>query len=381
MQDLILRLDERNFEQFREIYESFIVQSFDEQELNRPRNLEDEIQYLTSSKDALSKELAKYKEMNKPHFSDYDQLKREIDILRIKRIEDDELSQRKIQSLKDEIKSMEVHLGAKVDAVDDGDILSGFLQGSLLKLLLFAVLEGLLLMSVSSSFLLIPASFLSLILLALMYKTDLNLRYTSNENKGYQRTIRELLRKVNECREEGKQISDEVRELEAMVDKDSQIITKQRHAIERLERQLQRAINKYREKKRTLERFVWLQEQSISDFAGLGRSETLDHLGVDVLFNNKSHSDIEHVKKSTWKWFFLKILLAALISYAAFTAYPSYGPHLSYSDVDPFLFGWSTYRCQFALHFCKASPSTARHTSKDKPQKHNYKRREKISRS
>ena len=336
MQDLILRLDERNFKEFREIYESFIVQSFDEQEINRSRNLEVEIQYLTSSKDALSRELARYKEMNKPQISDYNQLKREIDVLRIKRIEEDEVSQRVIQSLKDDIKAMEVHLSAKVDVIDDGDILNRFMQGSLLKLLLFAVLEGLLLMSVSSSFLLIPASFLSLVLLALMYKTDLNLRYTSNENRGYQKTIKELLRKVNDYREEGKQISDEVRELEAMVDKDYHIISKQRHAIERLERQLQRAINKYREKKRTLERFVWLQEKNISDFVGLDDSEASKHSGVDVLFSKKSHSDIEHEDKSTWIWFCFKILLVALIAYAAVTRYQIYGLPLSYSDIDPF---------------------------------------------
>ena len=333
MQDLILRLDEQNFEQFKDIYERFIVQSFEEP--NQPQSLQDELQYLKSSKESLAKELARYKELNKSINADYNRLKRDIDIMRLKRIEEDEVNEKMIQALKNEIKSMEVNLNTRLDTADDGGALPGFMQGSVLKLLLFAILEGVVLMSASSSFILIPASFFSLVLLALVYRTDLCLRYTASENRGYQKTIKELLRKISEYREEGKQTSDEVRELEMVVDKDYQIISKQRNAMERLERQLQRAINKYREKKRTLGQFVWLQEQNISNFAGLETSDKLEHSAVDALFNSKNQSSLEHDASSTWKGSCLKILFAITISCTAVASWQYYdGIH--FFSGDPF---------------------------------------------
>jgi len=333
MQDLILRLDEKNFEQFREIYESFIVQSFDKQEQSQHHDLKNENQYLTSSKNVLAKELTKYKEMNRSVHADYNQLKREIDVLRMKRVEEEAANQKQIQFLKEEIKSMDFKV-SKMDMTENAVILNGFMQGSLLKLLLFAVLEGFVLMSASSSFILIPASFILLVLLALIYKTDLHLRHATNENRGYQKTIKELLHKVSKYKEEEKQTSDEVRELEAVVDKDYEIISKQRHAIERLERQLQRAINKYREKKRTLEKFFWLQEQSISNFNGLGRNGVWEHSGVDAIFNNTSHSVSDNEGSSKWKRFCFSMLGLAVMSYAAFSAYEKNNFYFLYTDLD-----------------------------------------------
>ena len=355
MEDLILRLDETNFEQFREVYESYIVQSFDEPGTKPSRNLEEENLFLNSSKDVLAKELVKYKEMNNSVHSDYNQIKREIDILRVKRVEEDEIKQKVIQSLKDDIKSKEMQLSAKLEPIDNEESPIGLMPGSLLKLLLFALLEGLLLMSASNSFILIPASLLSVVFLVLVYRTDLRLSYISNENRGFQRTVKDLLRKVNECKEEGKQTSDEVRELEAVVDKDYEIISKQRHAIERLERQLQRAINKYREKKRTLGRFVWLQEQKISEFPGLDTSGAGEQLTVDELINNNQslidsnhQSVVNQEAKSTWGRFGIKALLVVAIISGAFmvwrnfdstvNAWRNYGGYSFLNNLDPFYF-------------------------------------------
>ena len=334
LQDLILRLDEKNFEQFREIYENFIVQSFNEQEQSQPHNLKNEIQYLTSSKNALVKELAKYKDINRSVHTDYDQLKREIDVMRIKRVEEEAANQNQIQSLKEEIKSMEFKV-SRMDMTDNAAIFNGFMHGSLLKLLLFAILEGFVLMSAGSSFILIPTSFISLLLLALIYKTDLHLRNTTNENRENQKTIKELLHKVSKYKEEEKQTSDEVRELEGVVEKDYEIISKQRHAIERLERQLQRAINKYREKKRTLDKFFWLQEQNISNFTGFGRNGVWSHSGVDALFNKTSHSVIDSERSSKWKWLSFSVLGLAVISYAAISACERYNFNFRHTDLDP----------------------------------------------
>ena len=333
IQDLIVRLDEKNFEEFSEIYEKYIVESFADEDRSVSYNVEGEVKFLRSSNEVLAKEVEKYKERNSSIHSDYNQMKREIDMVRIRRLEEDEVKEKTIQKLKGEVKSLEMQVTTKVDVASDAEMSRGFMQGSLLKLLLFAILEGMLLMSASSSLILIPASIVSVIFLVLVYRADVNLTYASNENLAYQRTVKELLRKVKEYRDEGKQTSDEVRELEAVVDKDYEIISKQRHAIERLERQLQRAINKYRDKKRMLAKFVWLQEQQVCDFVGLNSSfDAGEQHGIESVFKD---AKMDPPSVNRW-WFDLKTLTAVGITSAAVSVFRDYGPYFPLSNADPF---------------------------------------------
>eukprot|EP00112_Aurelia_sp_Birch-Aquarium-sp1_P010737 Seg2286.3 transcript_id=Seg2286.3/GoldUCD/mRNA.D3Y31 product="hypothetical protein" protein_id=Seg2286.3/GoldUCD/D3Y31 len=291
MQDLITRLDENEFKQFSEIYEGFIKEQFGENK--QPYSLKEEVKFLKASKNVLAAEVSKYKEKNHEIHVEYQKMKREVEMMRLKRLQEGEAKEKQIKTLKEELnvlagKQKEGDSSIRIrNAGKSSKDSSATNKISYLKYGLLAILHFLFFLSVRDSLLLIPASLLSAILLSFIYKSDRENNLASSDIQGYKKTVEELLLKVEEYKKEGKQISNEIKELESVVDKDYEIISKQRHAIERLERQLQRAICKYTEKKRTLGKIVWLQEQGLGDFAGLDASAT----GEEILreLNGSGH--------------------------------------------------------------------------------------------
>ena len=281
MHDLITRLDENEFRQFSEIYEGFVQETFGENK--HPYSLNEEVKFLKAAKSVLTAEVSKYKEKSHEIHAEYQKMKREVEMMRLKRLVEGEAKEKQIKMLKEELNILkgkqkeDSSFGIQKAGKSSKDS-SGTSKTSYLKYGLLAVLHFLFFLSVGDSLILIPASLLSVILLFLMYKSARALKRASSDVLGYKKTVEELLLKVEEYKKEGKQISNEIKELESVVDKDYEIISKQRQAIERLERQLQRAISKYTEKKRTLGKIVWLQEQGLGDFAGLDASATNEEI-------------------------------------------------------------------------------------------------------
>ena len=173
----------------------------------------------------------------------------------------------------------------------------------------------------------------------------MHLIQTLSINKGYQKTIQDLLCKVDEYKKEEKQISSEVKELEALVDKDYDIISKQRKAIERLERQLNRAINKYTEKKRTLGKVIWLQERNVENHSDsksniLGE-EYFGSFSESFSSEERSHRKSRSSKYSVWGAVaiaFLKFSAICLLGVAFSVLYGYYKGQIVAPDMKPYAY-------------------------------------------
>ncbi|XP_065051301.1 interaptin-like, partial [Rhopilema esculentum] len=344
MQDLIMRLGDDDFKQFSETYEKYIDQTFAEEQASLSGNLKDEVIYLTAAKDVLSKELAKYKDQNHSIHITYEEMKADIEKFRAKRAEEEEEKDKVIRSLKDEISSLEGNLKKEGKSSKDKDERPTFKVNGLTyaKFLVFIVLDVCVVLTVGNSAIVYPFLFLSALLIGLVYRADMQLIQTLTINKGYQITIQDLLCKVDEYKKEEKQISSEVKELEALVDKDYEIISKQRNAIERLERQLNRAINKYTEKKRALGKVIWLQERNIESHpdskSNIFGEEYIGSFSESLLTEERSHSNSRSPKYSvlgTVAIAFLKFSGISLLGVAFSVLYGCYKAQSVAPDMKP----------------------------------------------
>eukprot|EP00794_Sanderia_malayensis_P016799 gene16799-18494_t len=292
LQDAITRLDEDNFQRFSEVYDRFVTETYAMGSAKLPYDVHEDLGFIKAGKTSLEKELQGLRERNQATNQDYILMKTEIDILRTKRLKETDEKEKKIIALKNEIKDLE----CKISAQEGKEVsVKQFEEDSpprsmtyIVKYLLIIACTCLCAFYVDDYAVLPFLTVLFITITAMMYKTDAALEQANKNAAGYEKTVKNLLSHVEASKSEENKIALELKEMESVIDKDYEIITKQRQAIERLERQLQRAIRKYQDKKRTASRFQWLQNHG---FALVGnasfdteleasRNESPEHSGV-----------------------------------------------------------------------------------------------------